>query len=640
VECVRLQARGDRDPDVIRVSSGLSLHAGHYPQLPALLIHLFAGGPKPDLARARVEFVIDGAAYEWNADFTLGTTAMINRSTGRTFSDPVEITAHVNSRLTGDLQARVASFATPEPGAATPNGFPVLPGEPPSSDRLASELAALETRLRGVARRHDTATALYSDLFPLLEALETAAAKLQKRVAQLEKHEAAESALAEYRRMQALIEERLEAGRRAREVEKQLSELRGHDEELPLIPDATVEQAEMLEADVTHKREEYVGFEKKHREVEARLAHIRSLPMWLIGALFFPAAAIPTFIAAARPYAQFVWATAALLLLAWPLAMLRMVRRSRLRSTSARSRDDAAASRRNLELAELALRQKLQPFGARDAEHLRDIVQQRQARREELEDLETRQSELRRVAGTDDPLRIHSAQESALLAELEERSRSLAPYRLSDSDRESIEQMVHELETEARYQKQAAAELRKQCEDLSDGWSRLPVLTERVAGLRRHLAEWQRWESAFRRIRQVIDRLPDIPDLSAPGPEAGAAGFLERITAGRWTRLHFDPVEAEFKLYDQQAGLWVRADRDHATMRSTVELAYRLSLVEQAAAETRLPLWILEPFRELPQAMADATAAVLAEVAARRQVVLVCRQEPQVQWPEGAARRG
>jgi hypothetical protein len=291
-------------------------------------------------------------------------------------------------------------------------------------------------------------------------------------------------------------------------------------------------------------------------------------------------------------------------------------------------------------MAELALLQELQPFAARDADHLKEIAQQRQARIDELARLETQLSELRQVAGPDDPLKIHSAQESALLAELEERSRSLAPYRLSDDDRESIEQIVRELETEARYHKQAAAELRKQCEDLSDGWSRLPVLTERVAGLRRHLAEWQRWESAFRRIRQVIDRLPELPDLAATGPETEAAIYLERITAGRWARLHFDPIDAEFKLYDQQAGLWVRADRDHAAIHSTVELAYRLSLLERATSETRLPIWIVEPFNEMPQTMADATAAVLAEVAAKRQVVLLCRQRPQVRWPEGVAQPG
>jgi hypothetical protein len=318
------------------------------------------------------------------------------------------------------------------------------------------------------------------------------------------------------------------------------------------------------------------------------------------------------------------------------VAAFTSLRKRSLSAVAELRQSEADNARRDLELAELAYRQSLMPFGARDTQHLREKAEAQKEWLARFERTTEELAHLRKVSGTDDSIKIHSARESAELAELEQRCRELAPYRLSEADRLNVEQMVQELEGEARCQKEAASEIRAQCEQLASGWSDLPRLSERVAGLRLKLAEWRRWEEAFRQILRVVDRLPDVPDVPMAGPEALASSYLARLTANRWTKLHYDPAAEQFRLFDEGSGLWIHADRGNPAIRSTVDLAYRLCLLEDEQVGIRLPLCVVEPFEELPEAMSAACASVLTEVAQRRQVLLLCRQAPKVRWPENA----
>jgi hypothetical protein len=298
------------------------------------------------------------------------------------------------------------------------------------------------------------------------------------------------------------------------------------------------------------------------------------------------------------------------------------------------------AARREVELAESASMQHLRPLGAGSSVALAARAETVELWWAEYEAAAGELQRLRQMAGTDDALTVHDTPDSSRLAELEQRCREFAHYRLSEADRQTVEQMVQNLENEARYQKEAALVLQKQCRELSLGWGDLPGAIEKVSALRTRLAEWQRWERAFRRVREVIDSLPDIPPDDARGPEQRAAAYLERITAGRWTELRIDVETGGFKLHDRDAGLWIHADRENPAVRSTVHLAYRLAVLESAPEPVKLPIWLEEPFAELPEGMAEATACLLAETARQRQVVLICRQRPSVNWPEGELRQG
>jgi hypothetical protein len=597
------------------------------------LEHVFASGSAPELSSAVVDFVLDGAAYQWRGDFSLGTAELSNRTTSQVLTGQAVIDSHLSGVLTAASHARAASFTVPNPelpGTETTE----KPGEPPPSDSLAIQLAQYEEKLRSLSSAHDTAAALYSELFPLLEAQEEAASKLTLKISQLEKHRLAEAAIAEFREVESSVKEKIAAGRQARQVEKQIAEYEAQRDQMVAVDETVLRQAEELEQNTELAREAYINSEKAKKEAVIRSASLRPLRWWIAGALSCPILAAPALWK--LPYAEYIWTGGALLSMCFPMAAFVSMKKKSSKRIAGQCAEANSERRRELELAELAYTQLLRPYGVRDVRHLQEKSQAQQDWYREFERATEELAHLRKLSGTDDTLKIHSTSQSAELGEMEQKCRELAPYRLSDVDRESVEQMVHELEGEARCQKEAAVEIKRQCEQLAEGWSELPLMAERVAVLRRRLADWQRWEAAFRRVREVIERLPNIPDLQAQGPEFRAAEYLARLTAGRWTKLHYDPVASEFKIYDTQSGMWIRADRDNPAVQSTVDLAYRLCLVEDDVNRVRLPVWITEPFAELPDAMKEATAKLLTEVAQRRQVVLLCRQKPAVRWPGGS----
>lgn len=633
IELAEFLPRGKGELESVRFSGGLCLREGpHHVVLP-LLHHVFASGPAPDLQSGRVEFILNGAAYQWYGDFSLGSSELTNRTSGSKLSGREAIEAHLASNLQGSLHFRAAAFTTPPPDVPIRTTM-VRGDEPPASDSLAVELARYEESLGAATGAHETATALYADLFPLLEAQEEASRKLIVKAKQLERHYQAESAITEFRRLESAIQERIAASRQARQVEKQIAEYEKDRQRMTAIDESLLGRAESQKLAVEAVRQPYIQAEKSRKESHTRLEALRPLRWWIATAVAIPVLVAPAVLP--LPYAEYIWTFGAMLMMSFPLAAFTSLRKRSLHRTALRCQVTAEESRRDLELAELSYRQMLMPFDARDVQHLREKADAQVAWQVSLDHATEELAHLRKISGTDDSLKIHSATESAELAELEQRCRELAPYRLSEADRQNVEQMAQELEGEARCQKEAASEIRSQCEQLSSGWADLPRLSERVAALRLKLAEWRRWEGAFRCLRDVVDKLPEIPDLAGPGPEARASAYLARLTAGRWTRLIYDPQATEFKLFDEQSGLWIHADRENPAIRSTVDLAYRLCLIEDESLPMRLPVWISEPFLELPDTMSAACAALLTDVAQRRQVVLLCRQIPKVRWPEGA----
>lgn len=633
LELAEFLPRNGGERGSVRLTGGLCMREGSHPTLIPLLNYVFASGDAPDLHSARVEFVLNGAAYVWHGDFSLVSEELSNRTSGARFSSRAAIEAHLAEQLQANGHTRAAAFITPPPHIPGREARPSA-GTAPSADKLAAELAQYEQALTSALGAHDTATALYADLFPLLEAQEEASRKLIVKVKQLERHYQAETAIGEFRRLESSIQDRITAARQARQVEKQVAELEKEREGIAFIDESLVVRSDAQEKQVETARQAYVQAEKVRKDAQARLSQLRPLRFWIATAVSIPVLVAPMLLP--LPYSEYIWTAGAVLFMSMPVAAFSSLRKRSL-SAEAESRQTAADNhRRDLELAELSYRQTLMPFAARDTQHLREKAAQQAEWLARFEGATQDLAHLRKVSGTDDTLKIHSAQESAELAELEQRCRELAPYRLSEPDRQNVEAMVQELEGEARVQKEAATEIRLQCEQLAGGWSDLPRLSERVAGLRLKLAEWRRWEEAFQILKRVVDKLPDIPDVPMAGPEVRASALLVRLTAGRWSKLHYDPGTSEFKLFDEQSGLWIHADRGNPAIRSTVDLAYRLCLLEDEQLSIRLPLCISEPFDELPEAMSAACASVLTEVSQRRQVVLLCRMAPAVRWPEGA----
>jgi len=190
----RVLLRGPKSGDerVVRVAGGLALHLGHDPQLLPLLGHLFAGGAAPELSAAAVEFVLNGAAFQWRSDFSLGQCELLNRSNNRRLTDPGAIAGYLDREMGREHNRRTAAFKMPPPEVQPRETRPAAVGDVPPCDQLAEELAKYEAALRRASQAQTTATALYADLFPLLESLEQASEKLEARVRQLERHREAE----------------------------------------------------------------------------------------------------------------------------------------------------------------------------------------------------------------------------------------------------------------------------------------------------------------------------------------------------------------------------------------------------------------------------------------------------------------
>jgi len=648
IEGVELKRRDSKEQALVRASGGLTLHEGKYERLPELLACVFAGGPAPDIAGATVDFVLNGAAHQWRGDFLLPSCELVNRSTGSRFVGQSEISALLHRELGSNLEARLASFTTPtvQPSDIGHNaGLPL--SDPPPSAQLGEQLARCETALETAKRSHETAAALYGELFPLLEAQEEASAKLEKRVRQLELHHQAESVMAEFKALEDHIQERVETERKAAGLEKKLIAWDTEKPKMVRIGAEAIERARTLEADVEGSRVKLIELEKLRKTAETRAHTIHSRGWWIVGLSGMPIAAGSWF---ARhlllywyygvPVAYFGVGLGALLMLGIAVGVLQSSRKASRRRVLQQCQAAVLAARREVELAELASMQHLRPLDASSSVAVAARAEAVELWWAEYAAATDELQRLRQMAGTDDALTVHSTSDSARLAELEQRCREVAHYRLSDADRQTVEQMVQDLENEARYQKEAALVLQTQCQELSQGWGDLPGAVEKVSALGTRLAEWQRWERAFRRMREVIDSLPNIPPDGGAGPEQRAAAYLERITAGRWTELRIDSESGGFKLHDRDAGLWIHADRENPAVRSTVHLAYRLAILESAPAPVNLPIWLEEPFAELPEGMAEATARLLAETARHRQVVLICRQRPSVNWPEGVLLQG
>jgi hypothetical protein len=642
IERVELQRRGSAEPSLVRAAGGLTLREGRLDVLPELFACVFAGGPAPDLTVATVDFVIHGAAHQWRGDFLLGTRELLNRSNGRRHVGQKEIDLALDRELGVNLEARQASFFTPPVRLPAPVDPAGPSGDPPPSDALAQSLARYEAALERAAGSHETAAALYGELFPLLEAQEKASMQLHQRIRQLELHQEAENALAEFKALEQKVQERIEAGRKAAALEKQIAGWEKETDKMAKIDAGAVTRARELESDVEQARGRLIEAEKQRKTAEARAAAVKPRIWWILGSAGL-AVLTGSWLLRSWLWPYFFQGISAadigllaggLVTLALVVAVMQSSRRSAQRRASRRCHEAVHATRRELELAELALLQQFRPFGLGSSADLAVRAEAVDAWWVTYDAACRELQEFRRRSGTDDAFAVQSPVESTRLAELEQRCRDLAHYRLSEADRQSIEAMIQGLESEARYQKEAAQVLQKQCEELSKGWSDLPRATEQVSELRTRLAEWQRWERAFLRMREVIDQLPDLPRESG-GAEELAAAYLERITAGRWTELRIDGESGDFRLHDRDNGLWISADRDNPAVRSTVHLAYRLALLEKAKLPVHLPLWVEEPFAELPDGMAEAAAGLLSETARKRQVVLFCRERPAVRWPEG-----
>jgi hypothetical protein len=414
-------------------------------------------------------------------------------------------------------------------------------------------------------------------------------------------------------------------GRKAAQLEKSIAEWARKESEIARIPENTVTQGHVLEADIEMSRDAYIAAEKLRKEALARASSVRPQRAWIAALSGLSSAALALVMRSILPERGIVpWLFYAagigivFMLTAAIIAVTQHSRRSSLRRVYRQCKDACTEAKNALELAELALAQHLRPFGASDMDDLTRRADNAQQWYRQYESMQQELASLRKQSGTDDGLQSLSSAESTQLALLQDRCRELSHFRLSDSDREHLEKVIEDLEVEARYQQKAAEVLQKQCEELAAGWSDLAENTEKVAELRTRLAEWQRWEAAFKRMREVVDQLPNVPE--------NVQGY--------------DPISAEFRLFDGQTGLWIKADHENPAVRVVVDLALRLSILHSPTAPARLPLWVQEPFADLPEKMTNSIAEVLTEVSRQRQVVMICRERPHVRWPEGAGVQG
>lgn len=635
IESVSLKPAQSTESVMVRVSDRLALHEGVHPQIIPLLNHALAAGPPPDLVHASIEFILDGAAYLWRADFDMNSYELTNRSTNQTLMGLDKVGEHLDRILPQDTRAREASFRVPDPVVADERRRDHRHDEPPPSDTLTAELAQCETQLRKASQAGLTATALYSELFPMLESMEVFTQDLQARVTQLSRNAEAEEAFAELDVLEAEQLRQTEAGRSARTLEKEIAEYSDQVRDLKAIEDPLLQNAQEASTTVDSTRRLFLEAEQLKKQIHDRVTEIKPAQGWITGGIGALTVIAGLQLEATVSFAVYIWGAGAVLLLALPWAALHAARKSALLRTLKTCSETWTQRRSDLEVAELALLQLLRPYSARDIAHLKQLAREQLESLARLEEMSTRLAELRTISKTDDAISRHSATETAVLADSQERCRMLAPYRLDPADRDTIAKQVEDLRMDATARKQAAMELKEQCKALQSGWSDVSVLAERVAKLKMRLSEWRRWEKAFRALNDVIDGLPNVPDTHDDGDDSPMEHYLKRISAGRWSRLLYDSDGGTYKVFDHEADLWIRADPDNPTIISSVNLACRLGMLDRVTQSSRMPLWLVEPFDELPDPMARATAELLAEVSEGRQVVMLCRRMPHVDWPAG-----
>lgn len=635
IESVSFKSARSTEPVMVRVSDRLALHEGVDPHIIPLLNHALAAGPPPDLVHASIEFLLDGAAYLWRADFDMNSYELTNRSTNETLMGLDKVGAHLDRILPRDTRAREAAFQVPAPVVADESQREYGHDDPPPSDALTAELALCETQLRKASQASLTATALYSELFPLLESMEVFTHELQAKVTQLSRNAAAEEAFAELDLLEAEQRKQIEAGRSARALEKEIAAYSEQIKGLKAIEDPLLQNAREASTAVDSIRRLFLEAEQLKKQIHDRLAKSKPARGWITGGLGALVVIAAMQLEATTSFADYIWITGVVLLLALPWAALQTARKSALLRTQKICSETWTQRRRDLEVAELTLLQLLRPHSARDITHLKQLASEQVETLARLEAMSTRLAELRVISKTDDAVSRHSATETAVLADTQERCRMLASYRLDPADRDTIAKQVEDLRMDATARKQAAMVLKEECKALQSGWSDVSVLAERVAKLQMRLSEWRRWEKAFRALNDVIDGLPNVPDAHDDKDDSPIELYLKRISAGRWSRLLYDSDSGIYKVFDHEADLWVHADPDNPTIISSVNLACRLGMLDREPQSSRMPLWLVEPFNELPDLMARATAELLAEVSEGRQVVMLCRRMPAVSWPPG-----
>lgn len=635
IESVALKAGASAEPVTLRVADRLALHEGVDPHIIPLLNHALAAGPAPDLVHASIEFILDGSAYFWRADFDMNSYELTNRSTNHTLMGIDKIVEHLDRILPQDGRVREASFGVPDGAVSEADPGDYRTENPPASDELIAELALCESRLSKANRASLTATALYSELFSMLESMESFSDDLQSKITQLNRHAEAEAACAELEKLESELRKQTEAGRQARLLEKEIAEYAEEIKDLDVIEDRVIQRAQEVSTEVDSNRRLFLEAEQLKKQIHGRVTHIKPMRGWVAGAL-----GAMVVIAALQwkgmiPFAGYVLGSGVALMIAWPWAILQTVRRASLRRVQKTCGEKWTQRRMDLEVSELSLLQLLRPHSARDIVHLKHSARGQVEALARLESMSSKLVDLRAISKTDDAISRHSAAEAAVLADAQALCRRLAPYQMEPSARETVVKQVEDMEMEAKARQQAAGELKEQCEMLQSGWSDVSVLAEKVSKLKIRLSEWRRWDKAFRALHEVIDRLPGVSDALATEDDSQVAVYLKRISAGRWSQIQYDSDRKAYRVFDHDADLWIRADPDNPTVISSVNLACRLGMLDLLPQSSRMPLWLVEPFDELPEAMATATAALLAEVSLGRQVVMLCRRVPRVAWPAG-----
>ena len=412
IESIALTDRAGTQTFNLRAGGGLSLYEGPHHQVLPLLRHLFAGGPPPELTTARVDFIIDGAAYTWQSDFGLGSCELVNRTASQRIVGRDQIESRLIPSLGQDMRIRKASFETPEPGRPEQGPELTAPSVPPAAAALESELASFEAHLQSAAGTHDTAIALYTELFPLVESLEEADAKLKLRLRQLQRHQEAEEALEAYRRAENVIQERIDASRQAKQLEKQVAEDQEAREKVKVIDAEMLTRVRALEEDVATAREAYLEAEKSRKAAESRHRRLRPGKWWTLFAAAVPFVAAPFILPELLPFAEYFWGAGAVGGLSLLLAIWITFKRRRQGQVVKSEREVNTSRRHDLELAELSYNQLLRPYVARDAAHLSQLAEFQRQEQEELLARVEELARLRELAGSDEKLNMRDARES------------------------------------------------------------------------------------------------------------------------------------------------------------------------------------------------------------------------------------
>jgi uncharacterized protein YhaN len=228
------------------------------------------------------------------------------------------------------------------------------------------------------------------------------------------------------------------------------------------------------------------------------------------------------------------------------------------------------------------------------------------------------------LVGKEPPETLASTRDTAAL-EIEQKTHALealGPIAKEPRARERLEVEVAELEASVERARDDEANARARVENNT-------VDSEQVAGHSERLAGWREQLAILQRRARVYERTLSEIELAEQATMRTATRFLERqmvadierITGGRYRRVHVDDRNLDIRVHAPEKDGWVDVRSLSPGTLDLVYLAARLGLVRLVTGNRRPPLVLDDPFISLDDDRARRALGLLREIAKDFQVI-------------------